>query len=107
MSFISDVHDPNLMGSWAEYIVKKGGWVVWDETIKYVDVCLCFSNPWAVLDFITFAENNNVKCIIQTAAAGSLGTMLIKLCKEKNIKLINIVKGKRAARLIKELEVDY
>jgi len=95
------------MGSWAEYIIKKGAWFTWDENIKYTDVALAFSNPLTSMEFIRKAKEKNAKCIMQTAAVGSLGQMVIKLCKENNIELINIVTGKRDSRQLKEMGVKY
>lgn len=58
------------------------------------------------MEFINIAKFNKSSCIVQTAAAGTLGIMLIKLAKENNIDVINIVTGEADKKVLKDLNVD-
>lgn len=65
------------------------------------------SNPLTALEFIKMSEDKKSTCIVQTAGAGSLGTILNKLAKEKNINVINIVYGEEDKKILTDLNVNY
>ena len=51
-----------------------------------------FVNPMTSLGFVENAKMDGAKAIVHTAAASNLGQMLIKICAEDGIELVNIVR---------------
>jgi len=49
----------------------------------------------------------NGKSIIQTAAAGQLGRMIIRLCKERDITVINVVRRPEQVELLKKAGSEH
>jgi NADPH2:quinone reductase len=58
-------------------------------------------NPLSVLGFIHVVKSKKHTGIIHTAAASALGRQLNKICKTENIPLLNIVRRKEQAELLK------
>jgi NADPH:quinone reductase len=51
-----------------------------------------FVNPMTALGFVETARMEGQEAILHTAAASNLGQMLVKICQEDNIPLVNIVR---------------
>ena len=66
-----------------------------------------FVNPMTALGFVENAKMDGKKAIIHTAAASNLGQMLIKICQEDNIDLVNIVRKAQHVDLLKSLGAKH
>jgi NADPH:quinone reductase-like Zn-dependent oxidoreductase len=66
-----------------------------------------FVNPMTVLGFVETARMEQQGAIIHTAAASNLGQMLIKVCHEDNIPLVNIVRRQEHVGLLKDLGANH
>ena len=62
-----------------------------------------FVNPMTALGFVETARMESQGAIIHTAAASNLGQMLVKICQEDDIPLVNIVRKAEQVELLKEL----
>lgn len=62
-----------------------------------------FVNPMTALGFVETAKMEGQGAIIHTAAASNLGQMLVKICQEDDIPLVNIVRKAEQVELLKEL----
>lgn len=65
------------------------------------DGASCFINPLTALGFVETARRENHKSIVHTAAASNLGQMLNRICLADGIPLVNIVRSKVQADLLK------
>lgn len=66
-----------------------------------------FVNPMTALGFVETARMENHKAIIHLAAASNLGQMLVKICLEDNLPLVNIVRRAEHVELLKGLGAEH
>lgn len=66
-----------------------------------------FVNPMTALGFAETAKADGQRAIVHTAAASSVGQMLIKICAEDGIELVNIVRKADHVNLLKGLGARY
>ena len=66
-----------------------------------------FVNPLTALAFIETMKMEKHSAIVHTAAASNLGQMLVKICKDDNIPLINIVRKPEQEKILKDLGAKY
>ncbi len=59
------------------------------------------------LSFIETMKMENHTALVHTAAASNLGQMLVKICKDDGIPLVNIVRKSEHAELLKDLGAEY
>ncbi|AXE63766.1 NADH oxidase [Hyphomonas sp. CACIAM 19H1] len=71
------------------------------------DGASCFVNPLTALSFVETMRMEGRKGIVHTAAASNLGQMLVKICQKDNVPLVNIVRKKEQADLLKGLGAKY
>lgn len=77
------------------------------EGISAKEGAACFINPLTALGFIETLRRDGYKALIHTAAASSLGQMLVRLCKEEDIELINIVRSSEQVELLKSIGAEH
>jgi NADPH:quinone reductase-like Zn-dependent oxidoreductase len=66
-----------------------------------------FVNPMTALGFVENAKMDGQKAIVHTAAASNLGQMLIKICAEDGIELVNIVRKPEHVEMLKGLGAKH
>lgn len=66
-----------------------------------------FVNPMTVLAFIETMRKDGQKALINTAAASNLGRMLIKVCNDDEIPLVNIVRKESHVKELKALGAEH
>lgn len=71
------------------------------------DGASAFVNPMTALGFVENAKADGQKAIVHTAAASNLGQMLIRICQEDGIDLVNIVRKAEHVELLKGLGATY
>ncbi len=76
-----------------------------DHTAK--DGASCFVNPLTALSFIETMKLEDHSAIVHTAAASNLGQMLVKICQDDGVDLVNIVRKPEQAALLKDLGAKY
>jgi NADPH:quinone reductase-like Zn-dependent oxidoreductase len=62
-----------------------------------------FVNPMTVLCMLETMRREGHTAIVHTAAASNLGQMLVKVCKQDGVGLVNIVRSADHVKLLKEL----
>jgi NADPH:quinone reductase len=67
----------------------------------------CFVNPLTVLGMVETMQREGHTALVHTAAASNLGQMLIRLCNEDGIGLVNIVRKDDQVALLKDLGARY
>lgn len=66
-----------------------------------------FVNPMTALGFVETAKMEGESAILHTAAASNLGQMLIKICQEDDMPLVNIVRKAEHVELLSELGATH
>ncbi|HEY9113607.1 MAG TPA: zinc-binding dehydrogenase [Bacteroidales bacterium] len=89
-------------GTWCEFFVTKKENVIVLEDAMDLDQAACFMvNPFTAFGLIEIAEKNKSRAIIQNASGGQVAQFVRKLAAEKNIAVIDIVRKKETAELLK------
>jgi NADPH:quinone reductase-like Zn-dependent oxidoreductase len=66
-----------------------------------------FVNPMTALGFVENAKMDGQKAIIHAAAASNLGQMLVKICQEDGIELVNIVRKPEQEQILRDLGAKW
>lgn len=66
-----------------------------------------FVNPMTALGFVENAKMDGQKAIVHTAAASNLGQMLIRICEEDGMDLVNIVRKAEHVEMLKGLGAKH
>ncbi|MCB2089458.1 MAG: alcohol dehydrogenase catalytic domain-containing protein, partial [Sphingomonadaceae bacterium] len=75
--------------------------------ISAEDGASAFVNPMTSLGFVENARMDGQKAIVHTAAASNLGQMLIKICQEDGIELVNIVRKAEQEEILRGLGATH
>ena len=81
--------------------------LVMDEGITSTEAASSFVNPLTALAFVETMKMENHAALINTAAASNLGQMLVKICKNDGIPLVNIVRKPEQVKILKDLGAEY
>ncbi|MAT93700.1 MAG: NADH oxidase [Halioglobus sp.] len=71
------------------------------------DGASAFVNPMTALGFVETARAEGAGAIIHTAAASNLGQMLVKICQQDDIALVNIVRKPQQVELLSGLGAGH
>lgn len=71
------------------------------------DGASCFVNPLTALSFLETMRMEGHTAIVHTAAASNLGQMLVRICQADGVDLVNIVRKKDQADLLKGMGAKY
>jgi NADPH2:quinone reductase len=77
-----------------------------DETTP-AEAASSFVNPMTALSFVETMKMENHSAIVNTAAASNLGQMLVKICNDDDIPLVNIVRTQEHVDLLKNIGAKY
>ena len=66
-----------------------------------------FVNPLTALGFVETMRREGHTAIVHTAAASNLGQMLVKICQEDNVGLVNIVRSESQVALLKGIGAEH
>ncbi|HSG33236.1 MAG TPA: NADH oxidase, partial [Sphingomonadaceae bacterium] len=66
-----------------------------------------YVNPLTALGFVETMRAEGFKGIVHTAAASNLGQMLVKLCAEENVPLVNIVRKPEQVAMLKGIGAEH
>ena len=67
----------------------------------------CFVNPLTALGMVGTMRAEGHKALVHTAAASNLGQMLVKICLKDNVALVNIVRKKEQADVLKRIGATH
>ena len=81
--------------------------LVMDEGITPTEAASSFVNPLTALAFVETMKMENHAALVNTAAASNLGQMLVKICKDDGIPLVNIVRKPEQVKILKDLGAEY
>ncbi len=108
VAFCTDPHDnPNWTGTWAQYVALNFHYCVPTGDLPFEDTCGFFVNPITAQAFLLEAKLRKSAGLVHTAAASSLGRMLVKLCQKKGVELINVVRRPEQEQALKDIGAKY
>ena len=81
--------------------VPAANCLVMEEGTSPAEAASSFVNPLTALAFIETMKMENHTAIVHTAAASNLGQMLVKICKDDDIPLVNIVRKQEQVDILK------
>ena len=93
--------------AYAEYCLADAAMCLPLGDISAVDGASAFVNPMTALGFVETARMEGESAIIHTAAASNLGQMLVRICQEDGIPLVNIVRKAEHVNLLSELGAEH
>lgn len=73
------------------------------EGASAADGASMFVNPLTALGFVETARREGHKALVHTAAASNLGQMLQRICLRDGIPLVNIVRSRQQADILREI----
>ena len=80
--------------------------LVMEEGTSPAEAASSFVNPLTALAFIETMKMENHTAIVHTAAASNLGQMLVKICKNDDIPLVNIVRKQEQVDILKDIGAE-
>ncbi len=93
---------------YAEYrIAKANQCLVMPDGTTPVEAASSFVNPLTVLGMVETMRLEGHTALVHTAAASNLGQMLIKLCINEGVDLVNIVRRREHVELLNSVGAGY
>ena len=93
---------------YSQYIcVPAVNCLVMDDETTPAEAASSFVNPMTALSFVETMKMENHSGIVNTAAAPNLGQMLVKICNDDDIPLVNIVRTQEQVDLLKNIGAKY
>lgn len=81
--------------------------LVMNEGTNSMQAASSFVNPLTALAFVETMRLENHTALLNTAAASNLGQMLVKICKDDGVPLINVVRKPEQVETLKKLGAEY
>ncbi len=66
-----------------------------------------FVNPLTALSFVEVMRRDGHSALVHTAAASNLGQMLVRICKEDGVPLVNVVRSPAQVAILKGIGAEY
>jgi NADPH2:quinone reductase len=102
----SPAHGGN--GTWAEYMITSVmNTAPLPRRVSMEEGAMMLVNPMTAMAFIHMARQGKHRAMINNASASSLGKMLIRLTKNRDIPLINIVRREEQVDELKRMGATY
>lgn len=93
--------------AYSQYCIADAGMSLPLGDISSEDGASAFVNPMTALGFVETARMEEQAGIVHTASASNLGQMLVKICQEDNIPLVNIVRRAEHVDLLSGLGATH
>lgn len=95
-------------GMFAQYrVADASGCVVLPEGMAAKEGASSFANPLTALCMLTTLRREGHTGLVHTAAASSLGQVLVKLCREEDVPLVSIVRKPEQAELLRSIGATF
>ena len=78
-----------------------------DDNVTAEQAASSFVNPMTALGFVETMKMEGFTGIVHAAAASNLGQMLVKICQEDGIPLVNVVRSEAQVKLLKDLGATH
>lgn len=98
---------PNL-GAYGEYCkVKAADCLLLPEAIDARQGAAAFTNPLTALAMVETLHQTGERAMVHTAAASTLGRMLVRICAEDSIGLVNIVRSEQQVEMLRAMGAQH
>ena len=87
--------------------VNAASCFVMNEGVTSAESASCFVNPLTALGMVETMRLENHSGLVHTAAASNLGQMLIKICLDEDVPLVNIVRKEEHVTMLTVLGAKY
>jgi NADPH:quinone reductase-like Zn-dependent oxidoreductase len=100
--------NPEGDGTWTEFMLTSAMRTIpLPAAITQEQGAMTVVNPMTAMAFLHMAKTGKHPAVVNNAAASSLGKMLIRLCVDQKIPLINIVRNATHVEELKNLGASY
>jgi len=87
--------------------VNAASCFVMHEGVTSAESASCFVNPLTALGMVETMRLENHSALVHTAAASNLGQMLIKICIDEDVPLVNIVRKEEHVEMLNNLGAKF
>lgn len=87
--------------------VPASSCLVMDDGTTSSEAASSFVNPLTALAFVETMKLENHSALLNTAAASNLGQMLVKICRDDGIPLVNVVRKPEQVETLKNIGAEY
>jgi NADPH:quinone reductase-like Zn-dependent oxidoreductase len=95
-------------GTWAEYMVTSAQLCVpLNRNVSLEQGSMLVVNPLSALAILNIAKQGKHRAIVSTAAASSIGGMILRLGKKRNIPIIHVVRRQTQVDSVRKLGGEY
>lgn len=95
-------------GFFSQYCkVSSAECVTLPDGVSFEEAADVFCNPMTALGIVETVKLEGHSAFIHTAAASNLGQMLVKICQQDGIELVNIVRRQEQVELLRDLGAKY
>ncbi|WP_068077008.1 zinc-binding dehydrogenase [Novosphingobium lentum] len=95
-------------GMYAQYrIVDARACMELPEGITAEQGAAAYVNPLTALGFVETMRREGHTALVHTAAASNLGQMLVKICKEDNVGLVNVVRNPAQVAILRGIGAEH
>lgn len=78
-----------------------------DDSVSAEQAASSFVNPMTALGFVETMKLEGFTGLVHAAAASNLGQMLVKICQQDGVPLVNIVRSEAQVQLLKDLGATH
>ncbi|MGN6499816.1 MAG: zinc-binding dehydrogenase [Tsuneonella sp.] len=93
--------------AFSQYVIADAAMCLPLGDVSSRDGASAFVNPMTALGFAENAKMDGQKALIHAAAASNLGQMLVKICQEDGLELVNIVRKQEQVDLLKGIGAKH
>lgn len=95
-------------GTFAEYVtVPADDCLELSDTTDLLQAAAMFVNPLTALAIVETVRLEGHEALIHTAAASSVGQMLVKICRRDDIALVNVVRRDEQVQLLRAIGAEH
>ncbi|HYI00956.1 zinc-binding dehydrogenase [Hyalangium sp.] len=99
---------PTMNGTWAEYVVAPMGQCIpLLPRINDEQGASFFVNPFSAWALMDQARRGKHRALVQSAAASTLGRMLLKLAQKEKLPIVNVVRRAEQEELLRKLGAEH
>ncbi len=95
-------------GTYAQYrCISAATCIPLPEDISAAQGAASFVNPLTALGMVETMRAEGHRALVHTAAASSLGQMLVRLCEKDGVPLVNVVRKDEQVKILRDLGAKY
>lgn len=95
-------------GTWADYaVIAAMKCAPLAKGTDPLQAAMLLTNPMTAWVLLETARRRGHRALVQNAAAGSIGKMLVRLCRAANVPLVNLVRRREQAEVLRTLGAEH